>query len=147
MARLAGIWIKRARRGPMDPSPSARLLAGRGIAGNADFLTPRQVTIVAAERWREAEAELGRPVDPVARRANLLVEGIDLRENRGRRLRVGAVRLLVRGETRPCERMDEAAPGLRAALSRDWRAGAWGEILDDGEIAVGDFVAWDENEP
>jgi MOSC domain-containing protein YiiM len=39
--------------------------------------------------------------------------------------------------------MDEAFPGLKDALASDWRAGAFAEVLDDGEIAVGDEVSWD----
>ncbi len=31
---------------------------------------------------------------------------------------------------------------MREALMPDWRAGAYGEVLDDGEIAVGDAVRW-----
>lgn len=142
MSRLEAIWLKRAKRGPMDPRQRARLLAGQGIEGNADFCTLRQVTLLAAERWREAEAELGFEVDPTARRANLLLSGVDLKRSRQRVLRIGTVRILLRGETRPCERMNEACPGLRRALEPDWRAGAWGEVLDDGEIAVGDAVEW-----
>jgi len=142
MGRLEAIWLKRAHRGPMDPRERAEAIAGEGLVGNADYGTRRQVTIVAAERWRDAELELGADVEPSARRGNLLVTGVDLLEQRDRILRVGAVRVRVRGETRPCERMDEAAPGLRRALSPEWRAGAWGELLDSGEIAVGDPVEW-----
>jgi MOSC domain-containing protein YiiM len=58
---------------------------------------------------------------------------------------VGGVKILIHGETRPCEQMDEALPGLRAALGPDWRGGVFGEVLDDGEIAVGDPVRWAES--
>jgi len=142
MGELTAIFLKRAHRGPMDPHPSARCEAGAGLAGNADWGGKRQVTLLSAERWKEAEAELGAEVDPRARRANLLTTGIDYLESRGRVLRIGAVRIAIRGNTRPCERMDEAFPGLRKALEPDWRAGAYGELLDDGEIRVGDPVEW-----
>jgi len=141
---LEAIWIKRVRRGPMDPHDRARLVAGRGIEGNANQGGKRQVTIIEAERWREANAELGVEVDPRARRANLMVSGVDLRESRGRTLRIGDCRIAIRGETRPCRLLDDAQPGLREALANDWRAGVYGEVLDDGEIAVGDRVAWEE---
>ena len=86
----------------------------------------------------------GTAVDPGERRANLLVSGIALARARDRVLRVGGCRLRVRGETRPCERMDEAEPGLRAALDPGWRGGVFAEVLDDGRIRVGDPVAWAE---
>jgi MOSC domain-containing protein YiiM len=145
--RLERIWIKRAHRGPMDAAERATLVAARGIAGSADRGGKRQVTIIARERWEAVIEQLGTAVDPSARRANLLISGIDLEKTRGRTLRIGACRILVRGETRPCERMDEACDGLRAALSPHWGGGAFGEVLDDGEIALGDAVSWDGELP
>ena len=87
--------------------------------------------------------ELGVSLDPSARRANLMVSGVDLEASRGRTLRIGGVRIRIRGETRPCERMDEAHDGLRAAMDGQWRGGAFGEVLDDGIVTLGDPVAWE----
>jgi MOSC domain-containing protein YiiM len=142
--RLAAIWLKRARRAPMDPQERVRAVAGRGLTGNANQGGKRQVTLLSRDAWRQVEAELGATIDPRLRRANLLLDGVDLEESRGRVLRVGSVRILVRGETRPCRLMDESHPGLGAALDPHWRAGAYGEVLDDGDIAVGDPVTWDD---
>jgi MOSC domain-containing protein YiiM len=60
------------------------------------------------------------------------------------RSRVGDCRLLIKGETRPCERMEEAWPGLWRALAPPWRAGAYAEVLDDGDIAIGAAVEWSD---
>jgi MOSC domain-containing protein YiiM len=146
MPRLEAIWLKRATRGPMDPVTEATLVAGSGLERNANQGGRRQVTVISLERWRDMMAELGRELDPSARRANLMVSGIDLAHTRDRVLRVGGCRLRVNGETKPCERMDEAAPGLRAIMTPDWRGGLYAEALDDGIIQVGDDVAWDSGE-
>ena len=140
---LEAIWIKRAQRGPMDPATRATLIAGRGIEGNADQGGKRQVAVIAAEVFDALRTALDPAVEPVMRRANLLVRGVSLVESRGRVIRVGATRIRVYGETRPCHLMDQALRGLRAALQPDWNGGVCGEILDGGGIRVGDLVSWE----
>lgn len=140
--RVEAIWIKRFKRGPMDPVERAGVVAGRGLEGNANQGGKRQVTLLSADRWRDVVEELGEEVDPRLRRANVYVRGIDLRNSRGRTLKLGEASIRIYGETRPCNQMEEAHTGLQAALDPDWRAGAFGEVLEDGEIAVGDVAAW-----
>ena len=144
MGRLEQIWLKRFHRGPMDPTGAADVRRGAGLVGNADQGGWRQITIIAVADWDRIVEALGAAVDPGIRRANLLISGIALAHTRDRVLQVGDCRLRVRGETRPCERMDAAEPGLRAALGAEWRGGVFAEVLDDGRIAVGDPVAWGE---
>lgn len=128
--------------GPMDPVPSAVLEADRGLAGNANRGGRRQVTIIAHERWQEVQRAVGVALDPSVRRANLLVSGLDLERSRGRVLAIGAARLRINGETRPCWQMEEAHPGLQAALDPHWGGGAFAAVIEGGEIHVGDPVVW-----
>jgi MOSC domain-containing protein YiiM len=145
--RLEAIWIKRNHRGPMDPVSKSTLVAGRGLVGNADQGRRRQVTIIERERWEDLMQQVRASISPAARRANLMVSGVSLADTRDRVLRVGACRLRIAGETKPCERMDEALPGLRRAMAIDWGGGVFAEVLADGVITVGDEVTWDDLTP
>ena len=101
----------------------------------------RQVSLIEAGDWDAAMAETGHSIPWEQRRANLLVEGLDLPQIVGARLRIGAdVVLEIRDETNPCERMEALAEGLRAALTPDWRGGVLAMVIQPGEIALGDTI-------
>ena len=143
---LCAIWVKRAKHGgKMDPRERSTLVAGKGLAGNADQGGWRQVTLIEQEAWAAACAELGADLPPTHRRANLMLAGVSLERTRRRILQIGACRLRILGETVPCHLMDQAHPGLKAALRPHWRGGVFAEVLTGGEIAVGDPVAWEDD--
>jgi MOSC domain-containing protein YiiM len=142
MGRLEAIWIKRMKRGPMDPREQATLVQDRGLEGNANQGGKRQVTLIEREVFEEVERELDRPIDPRLRRANLLVSGLPLVDTRGKVLRIGECQLAIWGETRPCEKLEESVAGLRKALEPAWRGGAFATVAVGGEIKVGDEVEW-----
>ena len=127
----------------MDSVDEADLVPGRGVAGSADQGGKRQVTLIEQEVWDELMRETGGSISPSARRANLLVKGFPLLESRGRIARIGHCRIRIHGETRPCEQMDEALPGLREAMRKPWAGGAFAEILEGGRIRPGDEIAWE----
>jgi MOSC domain-containing protein YiiM len=139
---LIAIFIKRAHTGPMDSASSA-ILDEKGLVGNADRGGFRAVTLLSNERWDELMKAVKTTMDPQARRANLLLSGIDLENSRGRTLRIGGCRLRIGGETRPCELMEEAAPGLQDAMRTRWGGGAYATVMEGGPLAVGDSVMWD----
>jgi MOSC domain-containing protein YiiM len=137
---LERIWVKRARKGVMDSAESAQLLQDHGLEGNPRHGSRRQVTIIARESWDAMMRELEAELDPSERRANLMVSGIDLEDTRGHLLIVGECAIEIGGETRPCERMDDALPGLREAMKPAWRGGVFGRVLVPGTVRRGDPV-------
>jgi MOSC domain-containing protein YiiM len=145
MGRIEGIWVKRAHRGLMDAVLEAALVAGQGLAGSVGRSRRRQVTLLEREAWERCLAEVGASADPARRRANILVSGLSLARTRGRVLVLGSARLAVGGELTPCERMEEVAPGLQAAMRPDWRGGVFGQVLTDGVIRVGDPIDWEDD--
>ena len=129
----------------MDPVDEAVAVQGRGLEGGADFDRDRQVTLIEREVFDRLKAEIDDSMEPVMRRANLLVSGIRLEGTRDRTLAVGDLRIHIHGETRPCGRMDEACEGLMAALDPHWGGGAHGSVVNDATITVGDQVRWEES--
>lgn len=150
MGRIAGIARHAFPKAPMETIDRARVTLEGGIAGDSRGAMKgrpykRQVSLMEAGDWVAAMDELGCDIPWEQRRANLLVEGFDLPQAAGRRLRIGAdVVLEVTVETEPCERMEALAEGLRAALTPGWRGGICTMVIAPGEIAVGDEIRIEE---
>lgn len=101
----------------------------------------RQVTLMERGDWDAAMADLGHTIPWQERRVNLLVDGFDIPQVPGTRLRIGAVELEITVECDPCSRMETIATGLKAALTPDWRGGACTRVKVPGRIAIGDPVS------
>lgn len=138
--KVEGIWVKRAVRGPMDSVAEVSLVADGGIDGDANAgRSSRQVTIIESEVFDRIRESLP-SADPAMRRANFMISGIRLEGARDRLLTLGEARVLIKGETRPCERMDAQCPGLREALEPGWGGGAYGVVVQEGHVRLGDVA-------
>ncbi len=146
--RLIGIARRPAHRAPMQTVEAALIEADGGVEGDhkGRKFPRRGVTLLAREAWEAALAELaklGNAADLAwtARRANLLVEGVELPRALGGIVQIGPAVLEITYPTTPCKRMDEAREGLMRALYPQWRGGVTCRVLEGGRVAIGDPVA------
>ena len=149
---LRGIARHDRPRGAIETISRVRVTEGEGVHGDLrgalrpgktgqKSLGRRQITVMEAESWAAALADLKIDLPWHVRRANLLVSGLRLPREPGAVIRIGeTLRIRVNCECDPCSRMDEIAPGLKAALLPDWRGGVCGKVISDGDIAIGDEV-------
>jgi MOSC domain-containing protein YiiM len=147
MGRIAGIARHDQPLGPMEVLDRAELVEGQGVAGDfrgtrkAGSMGQNGVVLIEAGDWAAAVEECGAEAPWFERRANLLIEGLDIPQRAGARLRIGPEVLVeITQECAPCERMEALHPGLRVALEPDWRAGARARVLRGGKVAVGDPI-------
>lgn len=140
---VVALLLKRMKRGPMDPMDFVSLLTDKGLVGNADQGGRRQVTILEQEAWMRVMEEVEGALPSGTRRANIVIRGLRLAHSRRRILGIGECRIRILGETKPCERMEEAHPGLQAAMAKDWAGGVFGEVVQGGVIRLGDPVMWE----
>jgi MOSC domain-containing protein YiiM len=141
---LEAICIASSAGEPVTLLGSVRALAGRGlegdrhVAGTGTFpsgLPGSALTLIAAEVCESFDPRLG----PAEHRRNLVTRGIDLNGLVGREFTVGDVRCRGMRLCEPCAVVDGYAgrPILRPLVHR---GGLRADILDDGEIRVGDRV-------
>ena len=100
----------------------------------------RQVTIMTKENWHSTCIELGQEIPWTTRRANILIEGLDLKDKTGQKLRIGTALVEITGELEPCNRMDQQFEGLTQILEKDWRGGVTCKLIEEGEVHLNDKV-------
>lgn len=144
---IAGLARKARVRAPMELIEQAEITEMLGIVGDhrgvrkPNSAGKRQVTLIERADWNAAMAEVGARLPWHARRCNILIDGLDLPQIAGARLLLGRdVVLEVTRCTDPCERMEALAPGLFAALDKDWRGGACARVIRGGTVALGDVI-------
>lgn len=126
----------------MDELQCAAITFENGVAEDSrgKFRNHRQVTVLTKECWDHTCSDMNEKMPWTTRRANLLIDGIELKETTGKQLKVGDVILEITGELDPCNRMDAQFEGLTDTLSKDWRGGVTCKILSEGLVTIGDQV-------
>ncbi len=141
--RVVAMAVRKGEREPMVDVTEDRAIVGEGLSGDERASGQRGVTLLSREQWAETMAELSADLPWQTRRANILVEGVDLAGSVGKTLKLDNVELRIWGETRPCALMDEYHAGLKDALKPNMRAGVHGEVIKGGLVTTGDFVDLD----
>ena len=136
--RVLKLWVRPSPGAALEEREALEVERDRGIVGDHTLGRPRHVTIVFEDDWNRAAAEVGRELDPIGRRANVLVSGGDGIGRVKSTIRLGQVRLEIKGVTAPCDAMDQVAPGMWQALGPAGRSGIWGRAVEGGVIRVGD---------
>ena len=149
--RLVAIFVATAAGAPMEARNRVDALAGAGLrddryaTGTGTYSGtgrgPRDVTLIEREALDAVRTE-SEAVDvrEDQTRRNLVTEGVALNHLVGRTFRVGSVRMRGVRLAEPCAYLEQLTglDGVRAALVH--RGGLRAEILDDGELRVGDEV-------
>ncbi len=141
--RVTAIHIGPERELP-GPVERVRARAGKGLEGNRYYFEDgappgNALTLIAAEAVEAFVTETGIPFSAQESRRNVETRGIDLNALVGRSFRVGEVECLGVELCEPCTHLESVTrPGILKGMVH--RAGLNADILNDGEIAVGDPV-------
>ncbi len=133
---VVALHLGTAKRAPLRAVERVEALLGLGLEGDrhARAGSGRQVLAIEVETLEAFGLRAGDV------REQVTLRGVDLsRVPEGARLRMGGAVFEMGGPCRPCARMDELRPGLRAAL--EGRRGRFLRVVAAGQVAVGDPLA------
>ena len=138
---VLALALRPEKGGAMALAESISLTPENGVIGDHGTSQRRQVTLLDEENWIAACEEIATRLPWTARRANILVKGLDLPKLVGQRVRVGTALVEVIGEVDPCYVMDAAQNGLKDALKPDWRGGVYARVIESGIVASDDKIS------
>jgi len=138
--RLLWIGLRTAHRGLIQVAREAMGVAGLGLDGDHathDRSPQRQLTLITTDDLGVISSHLGRPVEPMLLRRNLLVECRGAPLSRGVSYRLGDMVFLVTGPCEPCSRIREALgpDGLNAMRGH---GGVTAKIIRGGKLSLGE---------
>jgi MOSC domain-containing protein YiiM len=145
---VEGIYVAREGSAAMERVEEARTIEGCGIEGDrycegTGFWTPYgdvcEVTLISSEDLDDIERDLGISVKNGEHRRNIVTRGIDLKNLRRKRFRVGEAILEYDRLRPPCRHVqDLSEPGMRGALRG--RGGLCARVVEGGMIRTHDAI-------
>ena len=146
--QLLSIYISPEAGEVPQSVPHVRLFAGRGLDGDRYSVGrgtfsqnggKRDVTLIEAEAIEEFARDYGHNLDPAQSRRNLLTRGVRLNDLVGREFSVGPVRMRGLRLCEPCAHLARLTllPVLPGLVHR---GGLYAEILQDGDLTIGDSI-------
>ena len=142
------IYVAREGSAAMERLEEARAVEGCGIEGDrycegTGFWTPYgdvcEVTLIQGEGLDYIEDELGIGVKNGEHRRNIVTRGMDLKDLRRERFRIGEVLLEYDGLRPPCRHVEDLSePGMRGALRG--RGGLCARVVEGGMIRTDDAI-------
>jgi MOSC domain-containing protein YiiM len=141
MGELTAIGYRKIKSGPLFEVHKVKVTKAEGVMlGLPRRASNRQITVLCEEQWQQACKALNIVLPWTARRANLLISGIQFSaQHIGKVIHIGQLQLLITGETEPCFKMELVHPGLYDALN-NFKAGVTCRVLNDAEIQIGDSI-------
>ncbi len=147
-AQLIGIYVAARAEELPQAVKSVRALAGRGLEGDryaagagtfSDRPGQRDVTLIESEALEAYARESGKKLSAAESRRNLVTRGVRLNEMVGCEFIVGSVKLRGLRLSEPCTHLARLThPETLGGL--DDRGGLVAEVLNDGELRVGDAI-------
>jgi MOSC domain-containing protein YiiM len=148
-AILEAIYISPAASVLPHSVQSVRAIAGRGLEGDRYALGcgtfsansgQRDVTLIEVEELDRFVRGCGHPLQAAESRRNLVTRGVRLNELVGREFFVGRVAMRGLRLCEPCAHLGRltSAPVLPGLIHR---GGLYAQILQDGELTVGDLIS------
>jgi len=125
------------------PVPVEEVTANEtGLEGdhfNSSYSDKRAVTLIQHEHLAAVRSILGKEIDPLLTRRNIVVSGINLLSLKNMRFQIGEAILEGTGECHPCSRMEENfGPGGYNAMRG--HGGLTARVIQGGKIKTGDEV-------
>jgi MOSC domain-containing protein YiiM len=145
---VEGIYVTGEGSAAMERVEEVRTIEGRGIEGDrycegtgywTNYGDVCEVTLISSEDLEHIERELGISVGNGEHRRNIVTRGVNLKDLRGKRFRIGETVLEYNRPRPPCRHVqDLTEPGMTKALKG--RGGICARIVEAGTIRVHDTI-------